>query len=345
MITELDFEKIIMRPESTTLDFKREQYKIINDESGIKTAEFIKDIISFANTIRTETAYIIIGISNDINEKELLGINQNIDDAIFQEKIKDKVNPKPVFLYFTIKYKGKDFGVFEIPVTKYAEPIASVQRMKGLEPGKIYFRRGSSNAEAIGREIININNWLESLPSVSETLSLNDEISALLTRATSQKELLSSVISDTYRVAKKHHLITLEKFCSGELSGWKDAEHDESTQKYINYRLQSILVSVFSVGYNHENTLGAQYIYNEIKKMDHVYEKLITFTEPISTLEHIVNQFSHSTDMIISKSITSSVFSGDKNDDFPMTMYALKDNFQNLYHNIRQKLIDELLAV
>lgn len=345
MITELDFEKLIVRPESTTLDFKREQYKIMNDESGIKTAEFIKDIVSFANTIRTETAYIIIGISNDNDEKELLGINQHIDDAIFQEKIKDKVNPKPTFLYFTIKYRGKDFGVFEIPVAKYAEPIAPVLKMKGLEPGRIYFRRGSSNAEAIGREIININNWMESLPSVAETLSLSDEISTLLTRTTSQKELLSSVISDTYRVAKKHHLNTLEKFCSGELSGWKEAEDNEDIQKYINYRLQPILVSAFSIEYNHENTLGAQYIYNEMKKMDHVYEKLITFTESISTLEHIVNQFSHSTNAIISKSITSSVFSGNINDDFPMTMYALKDNFQNLYRNIRQKLIDELLAI
>ena len=70
MITELDFENLISRPESTILDFKREQYKIINDESGIKTSGFVKDIISFANTIRTETAYIIIGISADNDNKE-----------------------------------------------------------------------------------------------------------------------------------------------------------------------------------------------------------------------------------------------------------------------------------
>ena len=97
MITELDFENLISRPESTLLDFKREQYKIINDESGIKTAGFIKDIVSFSNTIRTETAYIVIGISTDNDDKELIGIDLNIDDATFQEKIKDKVYPKPTF--------------------------------------------------------------------------------------------------------------------------------------------------------------------------------------------------------------------------------------------------------
>ncbi|KAA6304405.1 hypothetical protein EZS27_043946, partial [termite gut metagenome] len=42
--------------------FKREQYCIQNNSSN-KTDEFIKDIICFANTIREETAYILLGIS------------------------------------------------------------------------------------------------------------------------------------------------------------------------------------------------------------------------------------------------------------------------------------------
>lgn len=59
MITNSDFESLIWKSESSSIDFKRNQYNIINDFDKTNTAKFIKDIISFCNTIRTESAFII----------------------------------------------------------------------------------------------------------------------------------------------------------------------------------------------------------------------------------------------------------------------------------------------
>ena len=233
-MTESEFEELLNRPESTTLDFKKEQYKIINDQTGVKTSEFIKDIICFCNSIRTECAYIIIGVStNENNEKCLLGLDNNIDDATFQEKIKDKVTPRPVFYYYVIRYKGKNFGLIEIPVFKYSEPVTPVVKMKGLEVGRVYSRRGSSNSEAIGREILLIDKWLNGLPSLSDSLNQSEEVSTLLSKITSNQLMLSNAISEALRIAKKYSLKKLLDFCNGELLGWHDTG-DKALQKFYN---------------------------------------------------------------------------------------------------------------
>lgn len=345
MITELDFENLISRPESTILDFKREQYKIINDESGIKTAGFVKDIISFANTIRTETAYVIIGISTDNDNKELIGIDFNIDDATFQEKIKDKVYPKPNFLYYSINYKSKKFGIIEIPVSKYSEPIAPIVKMKGLEVGKIYFRRGSSNAEAIGKEVILIDKWLDSLPSVVESLSLNDEISSLLSNLTSNRYQLSNILSDTLRVAKKHSLKSLIDFCLGELSGWDRPENEES-YNFLSYRMQPTLIAPGVVQLNNNSIYSSSQIYSQLKNSDGVYERSILFTPSINYLENLVAQYKTKNDALATYNTTMDKLFGDGTmSDFPITAVATTDSFDNIYSRIRQKLIDILLTV
>ena len=183
-MTKSEFEILLQKPESSNLDFKRCQYEIINDTGNVKTAKFVKDIVSFCNTIRTETSYIIIGVEiKDNGIKELLGLNKNVDDSIFQEKVKNKVFPIPNFLYHTIQYHDKTFGIIEIPVKKYSAPISSTIKFKGLEPGKIYFRRGSSNSEADFREIIMINKWMESLPEEIQENSLSDQISQMILKS------------------------------------------------------------------------------------------------------------------------------------------------------------------
>lgn len=58
---DVQFEKLINNPESTFIDYKKEHYKLINGTQE-DTAQLIKDIVSFCNTIRKQTAYIIIGV-------------------------------------------------------------------------------------------------------------------------------------------------------------------------------------------------------------------------------------------------------------------------------------------
>lgn len=116
-MTHTEFEKILLQAESTTLDFKRQHYNFSNDTDNRKTAEFVKDIISFCNTIRNETAYIIIGVGvKPDGTKELIGLNEHIDDSVLQDKIKNKVLPIPKFSYYTYNYNNVVFGIIEIPV-------------------------------------------------------------------------------------------------------------------------------------------------------------------------------------------------------------------------------------
>ena len=55
-------------------------YEIANSDNPSNEAKFIKDVISFTNTIRAESAYIIIGVSeNEDGTKNLLGLDETID--------------------------------------------------------------------------------------------------------------------------------------------------------------------------------------------------------------------------------------------------------------------------
>jgi hypothetical protein len=164
MITIEQFEKLVERPESSVLDFKRQFYDFDNDRDLKATASFVKDIISFSNTIRSESAFIIFGIGEKGDgSKELMGIDKTVDDAILQNKIKDKVIPIPLFETYTLNYADKTFLIIEMPIRFYDTPIYPIKKMIGLKEGLIYFRRNSSNSDANGLEVIQIQKWLDSL--------------------------------------------------------------------------------------------------------------------------------------------------------------------------------------
>ena len=148
MITKTKFKMLIEGQESSVLDFKSKMYDFSNKEKA--TSDFVKDVICMSNTIRKEDSYIIIGVEekND-GKKELHGLDMDIDDAILQDKVKDKVYPRPNFSYYTMTYEEKQFGIIEFPVTKYSTPLTPTSKLKGLEVGKVYYRQGTSNSEAL----------------------------------------------------------------------------------------------------------------------------------------------------------------------------------------------------
>src|SRR5450432_2024723 len=154
MLSVIEFESLLNRPESAILDFKATMYDFMDDGELKTTSKFVKDVISFCNTIRTDTSYIIIGVDeNKGGEKILHGILNDTDDAMLQQKVKDKVLPRPVFHYYTLVYQQKNFGVLEFPKFRYDTPLYPIIKMKGLEAGKIYSRQGTANTEALGMEL------------------------------------------------------------------------------------------------------------------------------------------------------------------------------------------------
>jgi len=84
-MTFSDIEPLLYEDESTTLDFKREQYKFIGTTNEEKS-ELLKDILSFVNAWRRSDAFILIGVDETIEDKAtVLGITDNIDDASLQQ--------------------------------------------------------------------------------------------------------------------------------------------------------------------------------------------------------------------------------------------------------------------
>lgn len=347
-MTISQFENLLKKPESSNLDFKRNQYEIINDSGDIKTAEFIKDIISFSNTIRSETAYIIIGIGIKENgDKEMIGLNKHIDDSIFQDKVKNKVFPIPQFLYYTIQYDNKTYGIIEIPIKKYSEPISATIKMKGLEIGKIYFRRGSTNSEATGREVIMINKWLESLPEEVLDKALSDEISQIILNITSRKHYLSECIVQIMQVANKYNLSELKEFCNNELTGWWNKVSDEDVPNVLSYRMNKVVFSPYEVEFNPYHRLNSTQLIDELKNTEGFYEQLLLFAQPVTEIEKILSRINEKpNNSLVTLTSTAERMFPDKNlGDIPIKVYACRDNFENIYNGIRQKLIDMLVEI
>ena len=149
-MTEIEFGELLGGQNLRHSILKEDLYDFTNDHDDAKLAKFIKDVISFCNTIRQEKSYIVFGVKeNQDGTKEKIGIPVKIDDAILQDKIKDKIYPRANFFFYTISYQGILFGVLEFPIVRYEIPITSTSRMKGLETGKVYYRQGTTNCEAL----------------------------------------------------------------------------------------------------------------------------------------------------------------------------------------------------
>ena len=337
MISNEELINILNKPESTTLDFKEELYDFKNDKDLKNTSKFIKDVVSFSNTIRKETGFIIFGIKENNSSNELVGITKTIDDSILQDKVKNKVFPRPVFAYYELDDKGHRIGVLEFPVSKYEMPITPVTRMKGLEAGKAYYRNGSSNTEASALDVIRINNWLTSLPG-NLAVSLSDSISKNLRRLSQGDEKLSVIIADLFTIAKEHTLSDLQSFCLAQISG---IDNDEL--EHHKYRVQKVFMSLSEIETNPHSFLDitSDLIRKEMEKDDQCFEFQMMFNQPIVELEGLRKRFNNKTIGKIKKSSKSIFGKGDYN----VNVFFFDFNIEGVYGNIRQKAIDELMKI
>jgi hypothetical protein len=336
------FEQIISSEESIELDFKKEHYKLIGGNE-VDTAKFVKDITAFSNTIRENSAFIIIGILEENGEKELFGINNPIDDNILQSKIKDKVYPRPHFKYLNFEYQSKVFGIIEIPLRRYSEPIMPSVRMRGLEVGKVYCRQGSSNIEANGRETIQINNWITNLPENIDDLKIVEKISDLISQISSNTEPLSVALAQGLKIAKATDDNELFKFCKFEIEGYFG---ESINTEYLNHRKANIFMSAHLI----ENVQtfgnpGIKNFWNELKSKKEFYERTIVRNEGIHSIENTLNDFkikginSYTTE----KRKFKDVFDSNDFGDMPFYFYAGFDTFNTLYDSIKKRYLKLLM--
>jgi hypothetical protein len=330
------FENLLNNPESSVLDFKKEFYDFSNVDA---TAKFIKDIVSFSNTIRSTTAYMVFGIKELDGTLEIVGLDKGIDDAILQNKLKDSVFPRPVFSYSPVIYKEKLYGLIEIPVHKYELPIVPSKQLKGLSVGKVYYRNGTANTEATAIDIIRINDWLKSIQGTISQ-NVNEEVSKLLPKVVQGEIKLSVLLAKFLNICKQNNLIELQEFIQAELSGALQSNHD----KY-SYRIQTVFVSFSEISATPFMNITPERLKNELLADKHTCERNFFFHFPIVEIETYLESFTSTTkNTCLTLKINSrEVF--DNIEERMMTMYVFENHISGVYNNIRQKFVDLLMKV
>jgi hypothetical protein len=138
------FERLLYEEESTTLDFKRDQYHFVKASDDEK-AELLKDILGFANAWRRSDAYILIGVEDVRGGRaNVVGIAQadHLDDHSLQQFVNNRTSRPIRFHYEAFSFEGKQVGV--IRVEEQTRPIYLKKDFGKLKKGEVYVRRGSS---------------------------------------------------------------------------------------------------------------------------------------------------------------------------------------------------------
>ena len=153
---------LLQHQEADELDFKSDQYRLDND---YLKSEFIKDILAMANTPRSESSFILLGVEEQSGKVTgTPGVLDHPDEADLGRIIAGKVEPSPRFSYRQINIDGLSFGLIEIPC---GQPVPFLPRRDyGVIREKcVYLRRNTQNVAADREDLARIHNWRKSDPS------------------------------------------------------------------------------------------------------------------------------------------------------------------------------------
>ena len=146
----INFDDLIKyENENTCLDFKAIQYE--KSQYG----ELIKDIMSMANADVENDRYIIIGVKHKSSgDREILNIKKEdfIDSAIYQQIIRENIEPEIKLDYSPYKYKGKLLGIFKISGCS-DKPYTMKKDFVKLKKGDRFIRKGTHVSRMIRRDL------------------------------------------------------------------------------------------------------------------------------------------------------------------------------------------------
>lgn len=139
-------EYLLNEGESTSLDFKRDQYSFYGATDEDK-GELLKDILAFANAWRRTDAYILIGVDEIKGGGDrVVGITSHLADSDLQQFVNSKTNKPLTFSYEAVTYNATQMGV--IRITAKERPFYLKNKFGKLDSDKVYIRRGSSTTTA-----------------------------------------------------------------------------------------------------------------------------------------------------------------------------------------------------
>ncbi|MCD6017258.1 MAG: ATP-binding protein [Bacteroidetes bacterium] len=333
------FEKLLQKSEGRIIDFKREMYDFSNDPEKKEIHSYVKDVISFCNTIRNEPSYIIVGVKDlGGGQRDMVGLEHHIDEAELQAKVFNKVHPKPLFNYHLVNHHSKTFGVFEFPLYKYEMLLTSTVNYKQtLKIGTAYYRNGSGNVEIPLLEAIKINDWLRTLPApADENIQLINKQN-LLAKANDNNTKLSKVLSEVLAFAENYNKSELKEFCLEQIAGIKKDFNREN----LFYRGSQIFFCTGHVNQiNSFATIGT--VANYLQNNNNCYTYKFLMQDSISNLESNISRTENDKGFVKINSTTLSIDPNFK-PKANITIFISHNNYIQVYNGIRQALIELLL--
>ena len=153
-------ESLLERTEDNFLDFKVQQYKLGTER---QKSGFIKDILSMANTPRTNSAYVVVGVAEqDGRPTQIVGVESHFDPSELDRQLEGRVSSVPSIAYHVIEHDEHQVGIYEIKVDS-SGPFVAHRKFGRLDAGAMYFRRNSQNIVATDRyDIERITTWFTS---------------------------------------------------------------------------------------------------------------------------------------------------------------------------------------
>jgi hypothetical protein len=143
------FETLLQSDEIRKIDFKRDQYRLENEDLKSK---FVKDILCMANA-PGDDGYIVLGVKSEKGKpREVIGILGHYDSADLAGIVNGVVEAPIQFEYHTINHKGMECAIIHIP-NSIGRPHWSKRDYGILRKHVFYTRRASGNTEASIEEI------------------------------------------------------------------------------------------------------------------------------------------------------------------------------------------------
>ncbi|GFZ94120.1 hypothetical protein GCM10008018_45690 [Paenibacillus marchantiophytorum] len=141
-MNDLD-DLILYGYECEYLDFKEKQY------SKEKHVDLLADVMAMANSRHVGDKYIIVGIKDRPEGKEIKGINPEefIDSSVYTQVILSNIEPDIQMDYFKYDFNGKALGVIRIFNTD-KKPYMIKRKNERFNEGSCLIRKGSLNANA-----------------------------------------------------------------------------------------------------------------------------------------------------------------------------------------------------
>ncbi len=135
-------EQLLYEDESSTLDFKKDQYEF-DGGSDDERSELLKDILGFANGWRRSDGYILIGVDDVRGGRSIVvGTTEHLVDHALQQFVNSRLNRPLRFAYEVCPVDGNQIRV--IRIEEQPRPFYLKKNYGKLEKHKVYVRTGSS---------------------------------------------------------------------------------------------------------------------------------------------------------------------------------------------------------